>query len=61
MALDYVTRLIIFPDHDSITILFSKPGIVAKKKKKLIEFMNLLLKIFESIQIGILRIINVKN
>lgn len=59
MALDYVTRHIIFPDHDSITILFSKSGIVAKKK--LIEFMNLLLKIFESIQIGILRIINVKN
>lgn len=61
MALDYVTRYIIFPDHDSITILFSKSGIVAIKKKKLVEFMNLLLKIFESIQIGILRIINVKN
>lgn len=33
MALDYVTRYIIFPDHDSITILFSKSGIVAIKKK----------------------------
>lgn len=59
MALDYVTRHIIFPDHDSITILFSKSGIVAKKKIDRVH--DLLLKIFESIQIGILRIINVKN
>ena len=39
----------------------SRKGDTSNKKKKLVEFMNLLLKIFESIQIGILRIINVKN